>query len=121
RALVTARRGADAFHGGEVPARLLLHDAGIAEARRGRARLSPASDRRLWPLASARGGQMKVLIDYSLFNSCGLCREVSPDSAIRRKLLEPRPLYEVIPEKCTGCGECLDYCPAPGALVQLAA
>ena len=21
-------------------------------------------------------------------------------------------------EKCTGCGECLEYCPAPGALVQ---
>jgi putative SOS response-associated peptidase YedK len=26
-----------------------------------------------------------------------------------------------VPEKCTGCGECLDYCPAPGALVQYAA
>jgi NAD-dependent dihydropyrimidine dehydrogenase PreA subunit len=37
-------------------------------------------------------------------------------SAIRPTLLEPRHLYEVIMEKCTGCGECLDYCPAPGAL-----
>ena len=64
---------------------------------------------------------MKVAIDYALCNSCGLCREVCPESAIRPKLLEPRHLYEVMPEKCTGCGECLDYCPAPGALVQYAA
>jgi len=35
-------------------------------------------------------------------------------------LLEPRHLYEVQPPKCTGCGECLEYCPAPGALVQYA-
>jgi Fe-S-cluster-containing hydrogenase component 2 len=42
-----------------------------------------------------------------------LCREGCPESAIRPKLLEPRHLYEVIAEKCTGCGECLDYCPAP--------
>ena len=63
---------------------------------------------------------MKVRIDYAICNSCGLCREVCPDSAIRPKLLEPRHLYEVQPEKCIGCGECLDYCPAPGALVQYA-
>src|SRR5438093_5027938 len=61
---------------------------------------------------------MKVRIDYAICNSCGLCREVCPESAIRPKLLEPRHLYEIQPEKCTGCGECLDYCPAPGALVQ---
>ena len=30
-----------------------------------------------------------------------------------------RHLYEL--EKCTGRGECLDYCPAPEALVQYAA
>jgi len=50
-----------------------------------------------------------------------VCREVCSDSAIRPTLLEPRHLYEVIPEKCTGYGECLDYCPAPGALVEYAA
>jgi ferredoxin len=74
-------------------------------------------------LRSARNdtaAAMKVRIDYAICNSCGLCREVCPESAIRPKLLEPRHLYEIQPEKCTGCGECLDYCPAPGALVQYA-
>ncbi len=61
---------------------------------------------------------MKVRIDYAICNSCGLCREVCPESAIRPMLLEPRHLYEVQGMKCTGCGECLEYCPAPGALVQ---
>ena len=56
---------------------------------------------------------MKVRIDYAICNSCGLCREVCPELAIRPMLLEPRHLYEVQPEKCTGCGDCLDYCPAP--------
>jgi ferredoxin len=64
---------------------------------------------------------MKVRIAFPPCNSCGLCREVCPESAIRPTLLEPRHLYEVQPEKCTGCGECLDYCPAPGALVEYAA
>ena len=63
---------------------------------------------------------MKVRIDYAICNSCGLCREVCPESAIRPALLEPRHLYEVQPAKCTGCAECLDYCPAPGALVEYA-
>ena len=67
------------------------------------------------------GLAVKVRIDYSICNSCGLCREVCPESAIRPMLLEPRHLYEVQPPKCTGCGECLEYCPAPGALVQYAA
>ena len=75
---------------------------------------SPAKTRELWPKS------MKVRIDYAICNSCGLCREVCPESAIRPMLLEPRHLYEVQPAKCTGCGECLDYCPAPGALVQYA-
>jgi ferredoxin len=61
---------------------------------------------------------MKLRIDTAVCNSCGLCREVCPESAIRPALLEPRHLYEIQPEKCTGCGECLDYCPAPGALVE---
>jgi ferredoxin len=61
---------------------------------------------------------MRVKIDYHLCNSCGLCREVCPESAITQKYLEPRHLYEVQSAKCTGCGDCLEYCPAPGALVQ---
>jgi formate hydrogenlyase subunit 6/NADH:ubiquinone oxidoreductase subunit I len=61
---------------------------------------------------------MKVRIELPPCNSCGLCREVCPESAIRPTLLEPRHLYEVQEGKCTGCGECLEYCPAPGALVQ---
>jgi ferredoxin len=61
---------------------------------------------------------MKLRIDDGICNSCGLCREVCPESAIRPTLLEPRHRYEIQPEKCTGCGECLDYCPAPGALVE---
>ena len=59
---------------------------------------------------------MKFRIAFPPCNSCGLCREVCSFSAIRPTLLEPRHLYEAIAEKCTGCGECLDYCPAPGAL-----
>jgi ferredoxin len=35
---------------------------------------------------------MKLRIDYALCNSCGLCREVCPESAIRPALLEPRHL-----------------------------
>ena len=61
---------------------------------------------------------MKVRIDYAICNSCGLCREVCPEWAITQKYLEPRHLYEVHAEKCTGCEECLEYCPAPGALVH---
>ena len=64
---------------------------------------------------------MKVRIDHAIYNSCGLCCEVCPESAVRPMLLEPRHLYEVQEMKCTGCGDCLDYCPAPGALVQYAA
>ena len=78
---------------------------------------SPDNDAELrWP----NDRSMKVRIDYAICNSCGLCREVCPELAIRPMLLEPRHLYEVQPAKCTGCGECLDYCPAPGALVQYA-
>ena len=64
---------------------------------------------------------MKVSIDHAICNACGLCREVCPESAIRPKFLEPRHLYEVLAMKCTGCAECLEYCPAPGALVEDAA
>ena len=27
-------------------------------------------------------------------------------------------MYEVIESECTGCGDCLPYCPAPGALKE---
>ena len=50
------------------------------------------------------GEPMKVRIDYTICNSCGLCREVCPEWAITQKYLEPRHLYEVHAEKCTGCG-----------------
>jgi NAD-dependent dihydropyrimidine dehydrogenase PreA subunit len=29
-------------------------------------------------------------------------------------------MYEVIESKCTGCGDCLPYCPELGALEQYA-
>jgi len=40
-----------------------------------------------------------VRIDYTICNSCGLCREVflCPEWAITQKYLEPRHLYEVHP------------------------
>ena len=59
---------------------------------------------------------MKVRIDYKICNSCGVCREVCPESAITQKFLEIRHLYEVQAARCTGCGDCIEYCPAPGAL-----
>jgi MinD superfamily P-loop ATPase len=92
---------------------------------RGAQRRSNLDQIALWPSRLLRFARndgllaMKLTIDYAICNSCGLCREVCAESAIRPKLLEPRHLYEIMPEKCTGCGECLDYCPAPGALVQL--
>jgi NAD-dependent dihydropyrimidine dehydrogenase PreA subunit len=27
-------------------------------------------------------------------------------------------MYEVLEAECTGCGDCLPYCPVPGALLQ---
>jgi ferredoxin len=88
---------------------LYLRDAGHPEARRGGAGLPPAP--------GERNPVTKVRFDYAIYNSCGLCREVCDEMAIRPKLLEPRHLYEVQAGKCTGCGECLEYCPAPAALV----
>jgi formate hydrogenlyase subunit 6/NADH:ubiquinone oxidoreductase subunit I len=61
---------------------------------------------------------VKVYIDYAYCISCGICREVCPERAITHRYNETRHLYEVHAEKCTGSGECLEYCPAPGALVE---
>jgi NAD-dependent dihydropyrimidine dehydrogenase PreA subunit len=27
-------------------------------------------------------------------------------------------MYEIVESECTGCGDCLPYCPEPGALEQ---
>lgn len=27
-------------------------------------------------------------------------------------------MYEVLENECTGCGDCLPYCPVPGALEE---
>lgn len=44
---------------------------------------------------------MKVRIEYTICNACGLCREVCPEWAISQKYLEPRHLYDVHPSnKC---------------------
>ena len=77
----------------------------------------------LQPSALAEGGLEGLWTPVMDFKTgfcqlnCTLCSEVCPEMAIRPKLCEPRHLYEVQDAKCTGCGDCLDYCPAPGALV----
>lgn len=44
---------------------------------------------------------MKVRIEYTICNACGLCREACPEWAISQKYLEPRHLYDVHPSnKC---------------------
>ena len=64
---------------------------------------------------------MKVRIDYAICNSCGLCREVCPESAIRPTLLEPLHRIEIDIDKCTypGCTACLMYCPAEGSIIEV--
>jgi ferredoxin len=61
---------------------------------------------------------VKVEIEQSICIACGLCREVCPEDAVHPKLHNIHHWFEVIPDECTGCGDCLSYCPAPGALVQ---
>jgi Pyruvate/2-oxoacid:ferredoxin oxidoreductase delta subunit len=56
---------------------------------------------------------MRVRIDYAICNSCGLGREVCPESAITQKYWK-----RDICTRYTRCGECFEYCLAPGALVQ---
>jgi MinD superfamily P-loop ATPase len=64
---------------------------------------------------------MKVRIEDTLCIACGLCREVCPEGAVHPKLQEIRHMYEVLDHECNGSGECLSYCPVPGALVEVEA
>lgn len=61
---------------------------------------------------------MKVRIDQAICIACGLCREVCPEAAVHPKMQDIHHRFEVVEGECTGCGDCLGYCPAPGALVQ---
>ena len=61
---------------------------------------------------------MKVRIELGRCIACGLCREVCPEDAVHPKLIDIHHWFEVVEAECTGCGECLDYCAAPGALAQ---
>jgi NAD-dependent dihydropyrimidine dehydrogenase PreA subunit len=38
--------------------------------------------------------------------------------AVHPKMQDIHHMYEVIEKECTGCADCLPYCPEPGALVQ---
>jgi NAD-dependent dihydropyrimidine dehydrogenase PreA subunit len=61
---------------------------------------------------------MKVYIKQDLCISCGLCREVCPVGAVHPKFQDIHHWFEVLADECTGDASCLQYCPAPGALVE---
>jgi ferredoxin len=61
---------------------------------------------------------MKVRLQENLCIACGLCREACPELAVHPKMQDIHHMYEVIETECTGCGDCLLYCPVPGALEQ---
>lgn len=63
---------------------------------------------------------MKVKIEQALCIFCGLCREVCPESAVHPKMQDIHHRFEIVENECTGCADCLPYCPEPGALVQYA-
>jgi NAD-dependent dihydropyrimidine dehydrogenase PreA subunit len=54
----------------------------------------------------------------SLCIACGLCREARPEGAEHPKMQDIHHMYEVLEAECTRCGDCLPYCPVPGALSQ---
>ncbi len=64
---------------------------------------------------------MKVRIEPSLCIACGLCREVCPEGAVHPKMQDIHHSFEILENECTGCEDCLPYCPETGALVQYAA
>jgi Na+-translocating ferredoxin:NAD+ oxidoreductase RNF subunit RnfB len=59
---------------------------------------------------------VKVRIEETLCIACGLCREACPERAVHPKMQDIHHMYEVLENQCTGCGDCLPYCPVPGAL-----
>ncbi|MGH7836023.1 MAG: 4Fe-4S dicluster-binding protein [Candidatus Binatia bacterium] len=61
---------------------------------------------------------MKVRIEQRLCIACGLCREACPESAVHPMMQCIHHRFEVIENECTGCGECLPYCPVAGALEE---
>jgi Na+-translocating ferredoxin:NAD+ oxidoreductase RNF subunit RnfB len=61
---------------------------------------------------------MKVRIEEGLCIAYGLCREVCPERADHPKMQDIHHMCEVLEHECTGCGDCLPYCPVPGALVE---
>jgi len=60
---------------------------------------------------------MKVRIDDAHCIACGLCREVCPQGAVHPRFQDVHHRFEVVPEECVGSARCVEYCPAPGALV----
>jgi NAD-dependent dihydropyrimidine dehydrogenase PreA subunit len=66
----------------------------------------------------ARAFEMKIRIEERLCIACGLCREACPEGAVHPKMQDIHHMYEVIEGECTGCGDCLPYCPVPGALEE---
>ncbi|MGH7828439.1 MAG: ATP-binding protein [Candidatus Binatia bacterium] len=61
---------------------------------------------------------VKVKIEQSLCIACGLCREVCPEKAVHPKMQDIHHRFEVLAHECTGCSDCLPYCPVPLALQE---
>src|SRR5262249_34918991 len=61
---------------------------------------------------------MKVRIQESLFIACRICPEARPQLPAHPKIQDNHHMYEVVEAECTGCDDCLPYCPVPGALEE---